>query len=87
MQLWGYSNFAHIPFRCVSRAGIIIFSLNDAAEKKQKREQHHDVSQVGLGVNAYPGVYGAPPVSTVKLIRKCVSASTFLFFLPSICAK
>ncbi|XP_006654062.1 U1 small nuclear ribonucleoprotein A [Oryza brachyantha] len=36
---------------------------DDKPEKKQKREQHHDVSQVGLGVNAYPGVYGAPPLS------------------------
>jgi hypothetical protein len=40
------------------------YSWINAAEKKQKREQHHDVSQVGLGVNvnAYPGVYGAPQV-------------------------
>uniref|UniRef100_A0A0D3G3E3 Kinesin-like protein n=1 Tax=Oryza barthii TaxID=65489 RepID=A0A0D3G3E3_9ORYZ len=36
---------------------------DEKPEKKQKREQHHDVSQVGLGVNAYPGVYGAPPLS------------------------
>ncbi|TVU17568.1 hypothetical protein EJB05_33611 [Eragrostis curvula] len=34
-------------------------------EKKQKREQHHDVSQVGLGVNAYPGVYGAPQLTQI----------------------
>ncbi|KAG8067223.1 hypothetical protein GUJ93_ZPchr0005g16189 [Zizania palustris] len=36
---------------------------DEKPEKKQKREQHHDVSQVGLGANAYPGVYGAPPLS------------------------
>ncbi|KQK07405.1 U1 small nuclear ribonucleoprotein A [Brachypodium distachyon] len=36
---------------------------DEKPEKKQKREQHHDVSQGTLGMNAYPGAYGAPPLS------------------------
>ncbi|XP_051230953.1 U1 small nuclear ribonucleoprotein A [Lolium perenne] len=36
---------------------------DEKPEKKQKREQHHDVNQAGLGMNAYPGAYGAPPLS------------------------
>lgn len=36
---------------------------DEKPEKKQKREQHHDVNQAGLGMNAYPGTYGAPPLS------------------------
>ncbi|XP_062230794.1 U1 small nuclear ribonucleoprotein A-like [Phragmites australis] len=38
--------------------------IDEKTEKKQKREQHHDVSQVGLGVNAYPG-YGAPQLTQI----------------------
>ena len=48
------------------RANLISFSYFFAAEKKQKREQHHDASQIGMGVHAYPGVYGAPQVSIVE---------------------
>uniref|UniRef100_A0A804PY14 RRM domain-containing protein n=1 Tax=Zea mays TaxID=4577 RepID=A0A804PY14_MAIZE len=35
---------------------------DEKSEKKQKREHHHDAgaSQIGMGVTAYPGVYGAP---------------------------
>ncbi|XP_062181564.1 U1 small nuclear ribonucleoprotein A [Phragmites australis] len=39
--------------------------IEEKHEKKQKREQHHDVSQVGLGINAYPGVYGAPQLTQI----------------------
>ncbi|KAK3140682.1 hypothetical protein QOZ80_5AG0404280 [Eleusine coracana subsp. coracana] len=41
--------------------------VDEKPEKKQKREQHHDVGQVGLGgnVNAYPGVYGAPQLTQI----------------------
>uniref|UniRef100_A0A452Y1A6 RRM domain-containing protein n=1 Tax=Aegilops tauschii subsp. strangulata TaxID=200361 RepID=A0A452Y1A6_AEGTS len=34
---------------------------DEKPEKKQKREQHHDVNQAGVGMHAYPGAYGAPP--------------------------
>jgi len=50
--------------------------LNIAAEKKQKREHHHDASQIGMGVNAYPGVYGAPQVSYIS-----ASLHFFFFFM------
>ncbi|KAF6982702.1 hypothetical protein CFC21_001053 [Triticum aestivum] len=36
---------------------------DEKPEKKQKREQHHDVNQAGVGMHAYPGAYGAPPLS------------------------
>lgn len=55
------------------------------AEKKQKREQHHDATQIGMGVNAYPGVYGAPQVSTVELTRIISASLPFLFSCQILC--
>jgi hypothetical protein len=60
----------------------LLFS-NNAAEKKQKREQHHDVSQVGLGVNVngYPGVYGAPQVRAWYRLGSFFSVIVFAFLM------
>lgn len=42
---------------------------DEKSEKKQKREHHHDAgaSQIGMGVTAYPGVYGAPQLTQIPI--------------------
>lgn len=60
MEIWLAS------LNSLMRANLISFLIFFTAEKKQKREQHYDATQIGMGVNAYPGVYGAPQVSTVE---------------------
>ncbi|CAL4895623.1 unnamed protein product [Urochloa decumbens] len=41
--------------------------VDEKPEKKQKREQHHEATQMGMGVNAYPGVYGAPQLTQLPI--------------------